>query len=111
MCISTFIVNTFIENASQTDSLQAFNSTKGAFDFPHMASAFLMGLRPIAIVFHVITQRICISKKAFTYAFRHVIESEILGAVCNCAYLSAVSSCVRTDFCKQEGNDSVPGKN
>lgn len=29
---------------------------------------------------------------------------------CNCVYLSAASSCVRTDFCKQEGNDSVPGE-
>lgn len=75
-----------------------------------MASAFLMGLRAIAIVFLVITQRIC-QKKAFTYAIRDVIESEMLGVVCSCVYLSAVSSCVRTDFCKQEGNDSVPGEN
>lgn len=48
--------------------------------------------------------------KAFTYAFRDVIQSEILSVVCNCVYLSAASSCVRRDFCKQEGNDSVPGE-
>lgn len=44
--------------------------------------------------------------KAFSYVFRDVIE--ILSVACNCVYLSAASSCVRTDFCEQEGNDSVP---
>lgn len=48
------------------------------------------------------------NSKALRYAFTDVIESEILRVVCNSVYLSAASSCVRTDFCKQEGNDSVP---
>lgn len=47
-----------------TVSLQAFNSTEDAFDFTHMATAFLRGLRqiPIAIVFHAVTWRSCPKK-------------------------------------------------
>lgn len=40
-----------------SDSLQASRSTEDAFDFTHMASAFLRGLRqkPVGIAFHAMT--------------------------------------------------------